>query len=110
MGKKKIIGFSTHSIHQARIAQTLPIDYLAIGPIFTTASKENPSPTVGIETLSRIYKTSSLPVVAIGGIGLDQVPAIVSAGASSIAVISSIMKSSDIALQTERFIEKATAR
>jgi thiamine-phosphate pyrophosphorylase len=104
---KKVLGFSTHSIHQARLAQNLPIDYLAFGPVFNTASKENLSPTVGLTMLGRVCKRSSLPVVAIGGIGLDQVANVVAAGASSIAVISSIMKSPNIALQTERFIEKA---
>jgi thiamine-phosphate pyrophosphorylase len=107
---KRVIGFSTHSIHQARLAQNAPIDYLAFGPVFDTSSKEHASPTVGLTMLSRVCKMSSLPVVAIGGIGLEQVAPVLTAGASCVAVISAIMQSPNIALQTERFIEKAMGR
>ncbi|MER3427965.1 MAG: thiamine phosphate synthase, partial [Pyrinomonas sp.] len=70
LGQKAIIGFSTHNVEQAVAATGLPIDYLAIGPIFPTASKEKPDPVVGLEGLKRVrasLKGLPLPLVAIGG-------------------------------------------
>jgi thiamine-phosphate diphosphorylase len=69
LGERAVIGFSTHNVEQAREAARLPVDYLAIGPIFQTASKENPDPTVGLEGLRRVRQVvGHIPLVAIGGV------------------------------------------
>ncbi|HEV7843612.1 MAG TPA: thiamine phosphate synthase, partial [Pyrinomonadaceae bacterium] len=54
LGERAVIGFSTHNVEQAIAAARLPVDYLAIGPIFPTSSKENPHPTVGLDGLRRV--------------------------------------------------------
>lgn len=81
------IGFSTHNEQQLRAAASEPVDYLAIGPIFGTATKENPDPVVGIDELRRLRPLTDRPLVAIGGITRSQAAAVLAAGADSIAVI-----------------------
>jgi thiamine-phosphate pyrophosphorylase len=90
MGQGSIIGFSTHNEAQLQAGDREPVDYLAIGPIFGTVSKENPDPVVGLETLRELRRITSKPLVAIGGIALERAQAVLSAGADSIAVISDL--------------------
>lgn len=68
-----------------------PVDYLAIGPIFSTASKQNPGPVVGLENLSAWSLLSTRPLVAIGGITRSTAPQVWRAGAASVAVISDLV-------------------
>ena len=86
-----IIGFSTHNPAQISAAQNEPIDYLAFGPVFPTASKQNPDPTVGIEGLKRARTLTDKPLVAIGGITLDNARLCFEAGADSLALISALI-------------------
>lgn len=88
MGERAVIGFSTHNVEQAIEAARLPVDYIAIGPIYPTTSKENPDPVVGLEGLRRVRRAiGQMPVVAIGGIGRENIPEVLEAGADAIAVI-----------------------
>jgi thiamine-phosphate pyrophosphorylase len=91
LGDEAIIGYSTHSVAQALEAAKLPIDYLAIGPIFSTSTKENPDPVVGLDGL-RAVKTAigNLPLVAIGGIKPAHTDEVLQAGADSVAMISGL--------------------
>lgn len=92
LGEDAIIGFSTHSVEQAREAARLPVDYLAIGPIFETSSKENPDPVVGLDGLRRVREiTGEIPLVAIGGIRLENIGEVLKAGANAVAVISLLL-------------------
>lgn len=92
LGPDAIIGFSTHSVEQAIDAAGLPIDYIAIGPIFETKTKENPDPIVGLDGLAEVKKNiGNIPLVAIGGIDLDNVLDVLAAGADSIALVSAIV-------------------
>ena len=97
LGEQSIIGYSTHSVEQALEAQAFPIDYLAIGPIFSTTSKENPDPEVGLEGLQRVRaRVSSLPLVAIGGITESLADKVIEAGADSVAMISGLLVPSNL--------------
>jgi thiamine-phosphate pyrophosphorylase len=92
LGERALIGFSTHNLEQAVAAAGLPIDYLAIGPIFPTASKENPDPVVGLGGLLQVRAAlPSLPLVAIGGMTLENGPQALASGADSLAVISALL-------------------
>ena len=96
LGVDAIIGFSTHSIQQAVDAIKLPIDYLAIGPIFTTTSKENPDPVVGLDGLRAVRETvGDVPLVAIGGIDRRNAASVIEAGAGAVAVISDLLREPD---------------
>ncbi|HEU4795788.1 MAG TPA: thiamine phosphate synthase [Pyrinomonadaceae bacterium] len=91
LGEEAVIGYSTHSVEQAVQATRFPIDYLAIGPIFPTATKENPSPVVGLDGLRAVRSViGNLPLVAIGGITPANLPAVIDAGANSGAMISGL--------------------
>ncbi|MBD0326884.1 MAG: thiamine phosphate synthase [Pyrinomonadaceae bacterium] len=93
LGERAIIGFSTHTVEQASMAARLPVDYIAIGPIFNTSSKENPNAVVGLEGLRRVRQAvGSLPLVAIGGISLENAPLVLAAGADTVACISFLLK------------------
>lgn len=87
-GDKLFVGLSTHNEQQLTDACGEPIDCVALGPIFATASKENPDPNVGLDELRRLAAKATAPLIAIGGITLDTAPAVLEAGASSCAVIS----------------------
>jgi thiamine-phosphate pyrophosphorylase len=92
LGERAVIGFSTHNLEQAELAARLPIDYLAIGPIFATSSKENPDPVVGLDGLHRVRRAvPNLPLVAIGGITPENARETLAAGADSLAVISALL-------------------
>jgi thiamine-phosphate pyrophosphorylase len=93
MGPDLVIGFSTHNEQQLRAAASEPVDYLAIGPIFGTATKENPDPVVGLDELRRLRSLTDRPLVAIGGITRTTAPAVLAAGADSIAVIGDLFPS-----------------
>jgi thiamine-phosphate pyrophosphorylase len=110
LGRNKIIGFSTHSLKEVRRSSEMPVQYIGFGPVYPTSSKENPSPIVGIDGLARACRISTKPVVAIGGIGLDQVVDVLQAGAASAAVISALMTAAGLARGMELFLEKARGR
>lgn len=91
VGKSKIIGFSTHNEDQLRKGGCEPVDYLAIGPIFPTGSKQNPDPVLGLDGLRRLRRLTSKPLVAIGGIKRSNARRVIEAGADSVAVVSDIV-------------------
>lgn len=86
-GDSVIIGFSTHNEAQLRAAAKEPVDYLALGPIFGTASKQNPDPVVGVEELRRLRPLTDRQLVAIGGITRENARSVIEAGADSVALI-----------------------
>ena len=93
LGEQAIVGFSTHNLDQVKEAVRLPIDYLAFGPIFPTATKENPDPIVGLTGLAQIKNlVGPVPLVAIGGISAHTIREVLMSGADSVAVISAVLK------------------
>ncbi len=87
MHAASIIGFSTHNEQQLLAGDKEPVDYLAIGPIFATGSKQNPDPVVGLDRLRTLRALTQKPLVAIGGITRESAPKVFEAGADSVAVI-----------------------
>lgn len=87
MPPDRIIGFSTHNAAQLRAGDRERVDYLAIGPIFGTTSKQNPDPVVGIARLGTLRALTRKPLVAIGGITRETAPGVFDAGADSVAII-----------------------
>ncbi|MBL7661700.1 thiamine phosphate synthase [bacterium] len=90
LGPGKIIGLSTHTNKQVTKACLTAIDYLALGPIFRSATKQGHAEIVGLETLKEICQRTSLPVVAIGGINATNAKTVYAAGAASVAVVSDL--------------------
>src|SRR3990172_4333495 len=104
LGDEAVIGFSTHNPEQAVIAAKLPVDYLAVGPIFSTYTKRNPDPPLGLEGLRTIRAAiGGIPLVAIGGITADNAAKVLAAGADGVAVIGGLLSSgADIKANLER--------
>lgn len=92
LGPHAIIGLSTHSVAQATEALRLPIDYMAIGPIFPTATKKDTAAVLGLTGLAKVRKAvSGLPLVAIGGITAANASEVVKAGADCVALVSCLL-------------------
>jgi thiamine-phosphate pyrophosphorylase len=84
------VGVSTHNLEQALAAAGAGADYIGVGPIFGTRTKDNPDPIVGLALLAQIVRQVAVPVVAIGGITPDNVGEVAEAGASAAAVIAAV--------------------
>lgn len=92
LGPDAIIGLSTHSLEQARAALSLPIDYIAVGPIFQTRTKENPDEVVGLQRLREIREiVGGVSLVAIGGINTENLHSVLTVGADSAAIIGAVV-------------------
>jgi thiamine-phosphate pyrophosphorylase len=92
IGAGRWLGVSTHNPEQMVEAERTSADYVAIGPVFSTSSKEKPDPVVGIEGVRRARDLTRKPLVAIGGITRDNAAAVIAAGADSVAVISDLLR------------------
>jgi thiamine-phosphate pyrophosphorylase len=92
IGPTRWLGVSTHNPEQLAEADPTSADYLAIGPIFATASKANPDPVVGLEGIRRARELTRKPLVAIGGITRANARSVIDAGADSVAVISDLLR------------------
>jgi thiamine-phosphate pyrophosphorylase len=92
IGAARWLGVSTHSPEQILEADRTSADYLAIGPVFSTTSKERPDPVVGVEGVRRARQSTRKPLVAIGGITRDNAASVIEAGADSVAVISDLLR------------------
>jgi thiamine-phosphate pyrophosphorylase len=102
---EQIIGISTHNFEQFEKAAASTADYIAVGPIFETKSKANPDPVVGADLIRRVRALTDKPIVAIGGIKLENAAAVIAAGADSVAVISDILSASDRAARAKQYID-----
>jgi thiamine-phosphate pyrophosphorylase len=100
----RLIGCSTHSVGQVVEADRSTADYIAFGPIFPTASKENPDPVVGLEGLREARRVTRKPLVAIGGITLQNARELLAAGADSVAVIGDLLNGPDIRGRAREFL------
>ncbi|MBN2704346.1 MAG: thiamine phosphate synthase [Pontiellaceae bacterium] len=91
----KLFGLSTHNLEQAARAETLRPDYIGIGPVFPTPTKADTAPVLGPEETGRIAQAVALTAVAIGGINLDNLPALRTAGIDNFCVVSAVNAQAD---------------
>jgi thiamine-phosphate pyrophosphorylase len=101
------VGVSTHNLNQLTQADATSADYIAVGPIFPTVSKENPDPIVGLELLREARKMTRKPLVAIGGVTTGNAAEVYAAGADSVAVIRDLAAATDPAKQVREFLSIA---
>jgi thiamine-phosphate pyrophosphorylase len=95
LGPGAIIGLSIETVEQARAAVSLDVDYLGVGPVFATATKMDAAPPLGLEGLAQVRAISRRPIVAIGGIGPQNVRQAIHSGADGVAVVSAICAADD---------------
>ena len=91
----KIIGLSTHSLAQAAASEDEDVDYIGVGPVYPTPTKEIPDPVLGLDTMAEMIRLSSRPAVAIGGIDKKRLPEVIAAGARNYAVVRAVCTASD---------------
>jgi thiamine-phosphate pyrophosphorylase len=105
IGEGKLVGISTHNVEQFKDAAATSADYVAVGPVFSTSTKANPDPVVGIELIRRVRTLTDKPIVAIGGITLERAAGVIQAGADSVAVVSDILRAPDPGRRARQYIE-----
>jgi len=92
IGPDAVVGFSTHSPRQVAEADAMPLDYVAVGPVFATSTKANADPVIGIEGVSTARALTRKPLVAIGGITRANCRSVIEAGADSVAIIADLLR------------------
>ena len=92
IGPEGILGVSTHNPEQIAAAGRTSANYVAIGPVFATSSKENPDPVIGLEGVRQARAHTDKPLVAIGGITLENCRSVIESGADSVAAISELLR------------------
>jgi thiamine-phosphate pyrophosphorylase len=103
MGPDKIIGITVHNVAEALEAQAAGADYLGVSPIFATATKADAGVPAGIKLVAEIRRRVKLPLVAIGGITLDNAPLVIAAGAEAVCAISAVVTRADVRAEIEKF-------
>jgi thiamine-phosphate pyrophosphorylase len=112
-GDDVVVGLSTHTAEQMAAAAEAPIDYLAIGPVFGTSTKDTGYPAVGVTRVGEAVAVASprqLPVVAIGGITLDRAHSIIAAGAAAVAVIGDLLISGSPEARVRQYLVRLGGR
>jgi thiamine-phosphate pyrophosphorylase len=103
LGLRRLLGVSTHNPAQAEAARSAGADYIGFGPMFATGTKETGYTPRGLEALREVRRAVSLPILAIGGINVENVAAVIHAGATAPAVISAVAAAPDVAAAAAAF-------
>lgn len=106
IGPDALLGFSSHNLEQLSAAGGEPVDYVALGPVYPTSSKQNPDPVVGVDEVRRLRPLIGKPLVAIGGITRANAAGVLNAGADSVAVISDLVPQSPTARSLRERMEE----
>jgi thiamine-phosphate pyrophosphorylase len=104
LSQPALVGCSTHTEQQVIAADAAGADYIAIGPVFATSTKLNAEPVVGLEGVRRARALTTRPLVAIGGITLENAASVIKAGADSIAVIGALLQTSGAGVAAKAFL------
>jgi thiamine-phosphate pyrophosphorylase len=105
MGEGKWVGISTHSVGQFGSAFETSAEYIAVGPIFATGSKQSPDPVVGVGFVRETRAMTDKPMVAIGGITLERAAEVIEAGADSVAIISDILRAENVGKRARQYVD-----
>ncbi|MFZ5449525.1 MAG: thiamine phosphate synthase [Thermodesulfobacteriota bacterium] len=103
LGPDKIIGITVHNLDEALAAQDAGADYLGVSPIFATGTKADAGAPTGVRLLAEIRRRVSLPLVAIGGITLENASQVIASGADAVCAISAVVTKADVRAEIEKF-------
>jgi thiamine-phosphate pyrophosphorylase len=103
LGPEKIIGLSVHSLEEALYAQSIGADYVGVGPIFSTSTKKDAQTPCGTFLIRQIKSSCTLPLVAIGGIHLENVLEVIAAGADCVCAISATVTRPDVKKEIDKY-------
>ena len=109
MGPEPLLGLSITSLADLVASDLAQVDYLGVGPVFATATKTDAAPAMGLAGLAAVRAATSLPIVAIGGIGADNAAEVIAAGADGVAVVSAICAAPDVAQATRTLADIVAA-
>jgi thiamine-phosphate pyrophosphorylase len=104
LGADALIGISIHSAAEARMLDRALVDYAVLGPVYATTSKPGYGPALGPEGVRLIARGAAVPIIAIGGITPDRVADVMRAGAAGVAVMGSVMRSADPAMEVRALL------
>jgi thiamine-phosphate pyrophosphorylase len=105
LGGEKIIGLTVHNVEEALEAERLGADYVGLSPIFATDTKSDAGAACGLEMIQKVREAISIPIVAVGGINMENVEEVIRAGADSAAAISAVLASKNITQSTREIID-----
>ncbi|HUG15923.1 MAG TPA: thiamine phosphate synthase [Thermomicrobiales bacterium] len=105
MGDDAIIGYSPETESDRVAAEAAGASYLGVGPVYTTATKDDAGEAIGLDGLRRVVEATPLPVVGIGGIGVEQARDVLATGAAGVAIVSAVFMASDPAKAARRLVE-----
>lgn len=105
LGPDKIIGLSVHNVEEAMEAEQNGADYVGLGPMFNTATKDDAGDAIGPESIRAVKDAIKIPVVAIGGINKQNSESVITGGADSLVAISAVVCSDDVRRETKEFID-----
>jgi thiamine-phosphate pyrophosphorylase len=108
-GSESWVGVSTHTLAQVEAANRTTADYIAVGPIFPTSTKQNPDAVVGTELLRHARQITRKPLVAIGGVTLERAAEVYGAGADSLAVIRDLIRAPDPGARAREYLDVAAS-
>jgi len=113
VGATRLVGVSTHTVGQLQRALREPVNYLAVGPVFSTATKDTGYAPIGLEQVraaAAIAAAAGLPLVAIGGMTLDRAREVIEAGAASVAVISDLIATGDPETRVREYLMQVESK
>jgi len=110
LGPDKTIGISVNTLEEAVEAQTLGADYVGLGPIYATTTKDTDLPIVGAEGIRRMHKLIDIPIIAIGGINAGNAADVLRAGAAGVAVVSAILGARDARQAAAELLKRGEKR
>lgn len=105
MGDNAIIGYSPESNDDRRAAEVAGADYLGVGPVYQTVTKDDAGDAIGLDGIARVAGATALPVVGIGGIGIERARDVLDAGAVGVAIVSSVFLAPDPAGAARKLVE-----
>jgi len=103
LGPDKIIGLTVHNLEEAITAQNIGADYLGVSPIFATDTKSDSGKPCGVALVAEIKEVAKVPLVAIGGITLDNAPEVIAAGADAVCAISAVVTKDNVTAEIKKF-------
>lgn len=104
LGPGRLVGVTARGVEGARAALAAGADYVGVGPLFGTTTKQVPAPVLGLEAFAAVVRDSPLPVVGIGGVGLENIARVAATGAHGAAVVSDALLAGDIAERVRRLV------
>ncbi|MDE0644954.1 MAG: thiamine phosphate synthase [Gammaproteobacteria bacterium] len=110
LGKQMVIGRTINTLEELDSQKDVSANYFGVGPVFGTKSKTNAASTLGLATLRRIVQNSPIPIIAIGGIQLDNLEKVLDTGVTGVAVLSNIVLAKDPAEKTAQFKQILSSR